>query len=157
MTRLNQAGQAQSLGQIDTTQGQFRSQIEVVADELLQLAGEADTGPGVGLDDIDPLNAPFILYVNPYIGRDYYAPGSYTTTADDNTAAQELRRIDEQRLLCGYTEARPFRTINRAVIEAGLITSKAYFSAGTQPFQLVAIVLAPGVHIAMFDVASKDA
>ena len=154
MTRLNQAGQAQSLGQIDTTQGQFRSQIDVVADELLQLAGDADTGPGVALDDIDPLNAPFILYVNPYIGRDYYAPGSYTTTADDNTAAQELRRIDEQRLLCGYTEARPFRTINRAVIEAGLITSKAYFSAGTQPFQLVAIVLAPGVHIAMNDVGN---
>ena len=87
----------------------------------------------MALDDIDPLNAPFILYVNPYIGRDYYAPGSYTTTADDNTAAQELRRIDEQRLLCGYTEARPFRTINRAVIEAGLITTSRLYWYATVP------------------------
>jgi microcystin-dependent protein len=146
VARLNQSGEQESLGHIDSTQGQFREQIDVVADELLQLAGNADVGPAVPLADVDPLNAPFVLYVNPYIGRDYFVPGSYTTTADDNSAEEELRRIEQQRLTCGYTEARPFRTINRAVIEAGIITSKNFFSAGTERFQLVSIMLSPGVH-----------
>ena len=156
MARLNQSGQAQSLGHIDSTQGQFRGQIDVVADELLQLAGNADTGATVPLEEVDPLNAPFVLYVNPYIGRDYFVPGSYTTGADDNSAEQELRRIEQQRLTCGYTEARPFATINRAVIEAGIITSKNFFSPGTERFQLVSIVLSPGVHQA-FNGQGNDA
>ena len=149
MARLIGAGNADGLGHIDTTQGEFRGQIDVVADELLQLAGNADTGSGLDLSDIDPLNAPFVLYVNPYIGRDTFVTGSYNTSNDDGTAAEELRRIEQQRLTCGYTEARPFKTINRAVIEAGIITSKNYWDApNIEDYQLVSIILAPGVHTA---------
>ena len=51
---------------------------------------------------------------------------------------------------CGYTEARPFKTINRAVIEAGIITSKNYWDApNIEDYQLVSIILAPGVHTAL--------
>ena len=112
MTELNRAGEAGSLGHIDTIQGDFRNQIDVVADELRQLAGNADV-PN------DPLSAPYVLYVNPYTGNDVYISGDYTNTGDLE------RRISLQKLEAGYTEARPFRTINRAVIEAGIITSAA--------------------------------
>lgn len=150
MTRLIRAGQADGLGHIDTTQGEFRGQIDVVADQLLQLAGNADTGAGLDLSDIDPLNSPFVLYVNPYIGRDTFVAGSYNTNDDDGTIDEELRRIEQQRLTCGYTEARPFRTINRAIIEAGIITSKDYFdNANIQDYQLVSIILSPGLHVAL--------
>ena len=149
MARLIGAGGADGLGHIDTTQGEFRGQIDVVADELLQLAGNADTGASVALADIDPLNAPFVLYVNPYIGRDTFVAGSYNINDDDGSVEEELRRIEQQRLTCGYTEARPFKTINRAVIEAGIITSKSYWdNANIQDYQLVSIILAPGVHTA---------
>ena len=148
MTRLIGAGKADGLGHIDTTQGEFRGQIDVVADELLQLAGDANTGGATPLAEIDPLSAPFVLYVDPYIGRDTFAVGSYTSGADNDELAKELRRIETQRLTCGYTEARPFKTINRAVIEAGIITSKDYWSATTDNYQLVSIILAPGVHTA---------
>ena len=150
MARLIGAGGADGLGHIDTTQGEFRGQVDVVADELLQLAGNADTGSGLDLSDIDPLNAPFVLYVNPYIGRDYFVAGSYNTNDDDGTVEEELRRIEQQRLTCGYTEARPFKTINRAIIEAGIITSKTYWdNANIQDYQLVSIILAPGIHTAL--------
>ena len=150
MARLIGAGNPDGLGDINTTQGEFRGQIDVVADSLLQLAGNADVGSGVDLNDLDPLNAPFVLYVNPYIGRDTFVAGSYNTLDDDGTANEELRRIEQQRLTCGYTEARPFRTINRAIIEAGIITSKDYWNAtGIEQMQLVSIILAPGMHTAL--------
>ena len=115
-----------------------------MATRLLQLGGRGEVTPGSGTVN-DPLNAPFVLYVNPYIGKDDFAFGSYATE-DDNSVSQELRRIESQRLVCGYTEAAPFATLNRAVIEAGIITSKDYLSAATVPFQRVCIVLAPGTY-----------
>ena len=58
-----------------------------------------------------------------------------------------FRSISLQRLECGYTEARPFKTINRAVIEAAIITSRSYLDITPAPCgDLVSIVLAPGVH-----------
>lgn len=132
MTELNRAGENQSLGDLNTTQGQFRDQIDVVADELRQLAGNAD------IPD-DPLNAPYILYVSSYIGNDTYISGDYKSTGDLD------RRISLQRLEAGYTEARPFRTINRAIIEAGIITSRSWFTTDAQRKRaLVSIVILPG-------------
>ena len=58
MARLIGAGNADGLGHIDTTQGEFRGQIDVVADSLLQLAGNADVGSGLDLNDLDPSTPP---------------------------------------------------------------------------------------------------
>ena len=60
-----------------------------------------------------------------------------------------MRRISNQRLECGYTEARPFRTINRAVIEAGIITSRDYLNLGNICGDLVTIVVMSGMHGAL--------
>jgi hypothetical protein len=112
--------------------------MDVVADELRQLAGNADVPQ-------DPLNAPYILYVNPYTGSDVFVGGEFV--GDSATTLE--RRISNQRLECGYTEARPFKTINRAAIEAAIITSREYFSQSpdAQIKALVTIQLSSGEHI----------
>ena len=145
MPELNRSNDTTNLGpgQLTINQGQFRTQQDVIGDSLLQLGGRGEVSASATVND--PLNAPFKLYVDPYIGKDDIAFGSYAT-ADDGSVEQELRRIELQRLQCGYTEAAPFATLNRAIIEAGLITSKDYLSAATLPFQRVCIVLAPGTY-----------
>ena len=142
MAKLNRSNDSTNLGpgQLGINQGEFRDQQDVIGDSLLQLGGRGEVTPGSGAVN-DPLNAPFVLYVNPYTGRDDFAFGSYAT---DNT--DPLRRIELQRLECGYTEAAPFATLNRAIIEAGLITSKSYLTAATLPFQRVCVVLASGTY-----------
>lgn len=144
MSELNRAGEKASLGHIDTTQAEFRKQVDVVADELRQLAGNAD------IPD-DPLSAPYVLYVDGYIGSDVYVSGDYKSTGDLE------RRISLQKLEAGFTQSRPFRTINRAVIEAGIITSRNYFSTDAQRDKaLVSIVVAPGEQIALNGVGSNN-
>ena len=145
MTEINKAGEIHSLGHIDTPQGQFRSQIDALTDAVRQLGGKADIEGGASVVN-DPLNAPYVLYVNAYTGRDDFVGGEYAT-ADDGTFEQKMRRISQQRLECGYTEARPFKTINRAAIEAGIITSKDYLDLpGNLCGDLVTIVVSSGVH-----------
>ena len=147
MAKLNRSDDTTNKGpgRIDINQGDFREQQDVVGDSLLQLGGRGEVEPGAGQVN-DPLNAPFVLYVNPYTGKDDVVLGSYATE-DDGSFDQEIRRIESQRLVCGYTEAAPFKSISRAVIEAGLITSKNYFTNVPVPKQLVTIMLAPGEHI----------
>ena len=145
MSELNRAGQPNSLGHIDTTQGGFRSQIDALTDTVRQLGGKPYVGPGNGSD---PLTAPFILYVNSYTGSDKFVSGDYSST-DDGTFESKMRRISLQRLECGYTEARPFKSLSRAVIEAGIITSRDYLNLNPAPCgDLVSIVVAAGLHIA---------
>ena len=134
MTELNKAGEVGSLGNIDIPQGEFRQQMDVIADEMRQLAGNADVPE-------DPLNAPYILYVNPYTGSDTFVGGQYNSSADLE------RRISNQRLECGYTEARPFKTVNRAALEAAIITSRDYLDGAAKTKALVTIVLSSGEHI----------
>ena len=144
MTEINKAGSVNSLGHIDTPQGEFRSQIDALTDAVRQLGGKAEIKPGEVLND--PLNAPYVLYVNSYTGSDDFVGGEYAT-ADDGSFEQKMRRISNQRLECGYTEARPFKTINRAAIEAGIITSKDYLdNPGNLCGDLVTIVVSSGVH-----------
>ena len=123
MAKINKGDAANSLGHIDTSQGKFRKeQINALTDAVEQLGGNPEIAPGASTIN-DPLSAPYILYVNSYTGSDKFVTGDYAT-ADDNTFAAKMRRISNQRLECGYTEARPFKTISRAVIEAGIITSE---------------------------------
>ncbi len=143
MAELNRAGELNSLGHIDTTQKTFRQQIDVVSDELRQLAGSADVPE-------EALNAPYLLYVNPYTGRDTYVSGDYKTTGDP------AQRISLQRLECGYTEAAPFRTLSRACLEAAIITSRDYQDAASKQNALVSIVVMTGNHIVFNDKGLRD-
>ena len=143
MTQLNRAGQLNSLGNIDTTQRTFQSQIDVVSDELRQLAGNAEIPE-------EALNAPYLLYVNPNTGKDTYVSGDYKTTGDP------AQRISLQRLECGYTEAAPFRTVSRACLEAAIITSRDYQTAASKQNALVSIVVMTGNHVILNDKGTLD-
>ena len=148
MAEINRAGQDQSLGHLDTTQGEFREQIDALTDAVRQLGGKAEIVRGNTVIN-DPLSAPYVLYVNSYTGKDTFVAGDYAS-ADDGTFEAKMRRISLQRLECGYTEARPFKTINRAIIEAGIITSRDYLNLpGNICGDLVSIVVMPGMHTAL--------
>ena len=138
MTKIVRSGQSGALDHLDSSQATFRSQIAALTDAVRQLGGNAQLGAGATVND--PLNAPYVLYVNPSTGDDTFAGGEYSSggTADD--------RISLQRLECGYTQARPFKTINRAVIEAGILTAKSYYVSPLASNDLVSIVLMPGVY-----------
>jgi len=137
VTEIVRGGQSGSLDHIDSSQATFRTQIAALTDAVRQLSGSAEIGPGAVVND--PLSAPYVLYVNPYTGKDTFVSGNYSTSG---TATE---RIELQRLECGYTEARPFKTINRAIIEAGIITAKSYYQNPITNYDLVSIVLMPGV------------
>ena len=122
-------------------------------DGLRQVIGNANIIGG-SAESIDPLTAPFVLFVDPYIGRDYFAAGSYNSTeaaagsTTEQIVAQKLKRLENQRLVCGYTRQRPFKTLNRAIIEAAIITSKNwYISDPLAHVDCVCIVLSPALHI----------
>ena len=136
MTKIVRGGQPGNAGEIQSSQRIFRQQLATLTDAVRQLGGAAQIGPGAVIND--PLNAPYVLYVNPFIGIDTFVSGSYSTSGS------ATQRIELQRLECGYTESRPFRTINRAIIEAGIITAKSYYQAPLGSNDLVSIVLAPG-------------
>lgn len=136
MTKIVRGGQTGALDHVNSTQATFRTQIAAITDAVRQLGGTAEIGPGPVVND--PLSAPYVLYVNPYTGSDRFVGGSYST---EGSATQ---RIELQRLECGYTEFRPFKTINRAIIEAGIITAKSYYESPLGNNDLVSIVLMPG-------------
>lgn len=151
MSSLEFAGDNGSLDNINSTQGQFRDQIAALNDMVKQIVGDAAVSAG-STAQADPLNAPFTLYVNPYTGSDDFVGGSYNDYEDTGTDAEvlasKLKRLEKQRLTCGFTPQRPFKTINRAIIEAAIITSKDWYSF-TDPFahaDCVSIVLSAGVH-----------
>ena len=150
MSQLQRAGQSGALD-VAANQGAAAEQIATLVDMLRQIGGNARVVAGSSLP-ADPLSAPFTLYVNPYTGSDRFIGGAYNsheaTGTDEEIIAQKLRRIELQRLECGYTPYRPFRTINRAVIEAAIITSKSWYTY-TDPrahVDCVSIVLSTGVH-----------
>ena len=147
MTEIRKGGDSNSLSDIDVPQGEFRSQISALTDAVRQLGGNPEIAPGSTTSN-DPLSAPYILYVNSYTGSDKFVTGDYSTY-DDGTFAAKMRRISNQRLECGYTEARPFKTINRAVIEAAIITSRDYLNLGNYCGDNITIVLASGQHEAI--------
>ena len=103
MTKITRAGQSGSLGDIDVPQSGFRDQINALTDAVRQLGGSAEIASGSTTVN-DPLNAQYVLYVNPQIGSDNFVSGDYAS-ADDGSQSQKLKRITLQRLECGYTEA----------------------------------------------------
>jgi len=148
VTKIIRSGKPDSLGDLDTIQGDFRTQIDALTDAMRQLAGQAEIAPGATTVN-NPLNAPYVLYVDANIGTDTFVKGDYAA-ADDGTYETKMKRISLQRLQCGYTVARPFRTISRAVIEAGIITSRDYLDLVPAPCgDLVTIIVGSGIHTAL--------
>ena len=133
-------------------QGAVKEQLGVLVDMLRQIGGNANVVAGA-LEQADPLSSPFTLYVNPYIGSDNFVGGSYNSfeagSTDEEIIASKLKRIEKQRLECGYTPYRPFKSINRAAIEAAIITSKEWYTYSDPKAHVdcVTIVLSGGVHI----------
>jgi hypothetical protein len=161
VTQIAIGGTSGSVGGGATSKAAVQAQLEAMASMLRQLGGQAAVVSGSGAPT-DPLTAPFTLYVNPYIGSDRFAGGSFNsfeaTGTDDEIIAQKLKRLELQRLECGYTPHRPFKTINRAVIEAAIITSKNWYTYNDPKAHLdcVSIVLAPAVHTVYNDPGSSS-
>lgn len=161
MTQLKLAGESGALDNINASQAQFRQQIAALNDLMRQIAGNAIVAAGSTIA-VDPLSAPFTLYVNPYTGSDKFVGGPYNsfeaTGTDEEIIAAKLKRLEKQRLECGYTPQRPFKSINRAVIEAAIITSKNWYTY-TDPrahVDCVSIILSPGVHTVYNDPGSSS-
>ena len=160
MNELQRAGQSGALD-VAGSQAAAKGQIATMLDMLRQLGGNPSVAAGAG-GSADPLNAPFTLYVDPYIGSDRFVGGAYNsyeaTGTDEQIIAQKLKRIELQRLECGYTPSRPFKTINRAAIEAAIITSKAWYTFNDPRAHVdcVTIVLSGGVHIVLNDPGSSS-
>ena len=160
MNELQRAGQSGALD-VAGSQAAAKGQFATMLDMLRQLGGNPSVVSGTG-GSADPLNAPFTLYVDPYIGSDRFVGGAYNsreaTGTDEQIIAQKLKRIELQRLECGYTPSRPFKTINRAAIEAAIITSKAWYTYNDPRAHVdcVTIVLSGGVHIVYNDPGSSS-
>ena len=145
MSKINRSGEPNSAGNRDITQGAFRTQLDGITDAIRQLGGNPELGP-TSTEERDPLNSPFVLYVNPITGSDKYVAGDYASY-DDNDYETKMKRISLQRLECGYTAARPFQSISRACVEAAIISSYDYLDLSPAPCgDLISIVLAPGVY-----------
>ena len=136
--------------------GQLRAkdQLAAVVDALLQIAGNANIAPG-NSEPADPLNSPFTIYINPYTGSDRFVGGSYNWFEEPGGAtdaakiAAKLKRLENQRLTCGYSKQKPFRTINRAAIEIVAMTSKNFFTINSEEANVdcPSVELSPGTHI----------
>jgi hypothetical protein len=140
-----------SLSDRDISQAQFREQVGVVTDLLRQITGDATISAG-NKHSVTPLATPFVLHVDPLIGSDRFVSGffnDYVSGSDEREVFRStVNRLSHQRLVCGYSAQRPFRTINRAVLEAAMLLALPVFEAGSwQARRLqVLIRLAPGVH-----------
>jgi hypothetical protein len=90
---------------IDISSDQLAEQMEAVLDGLRRQYGNAEIARS-GFDNV-LLATQYALYVNPEIGSDDYAPGSYNSD----------KKILNQEYHCGYSPYRPFKTLARAYAE----------------------------------------
>jgi hypothetical protein len=117
-----------SLQHIDVTQGQYRDQIGAVAQLCRQVGGNADLAQEV-------LTSKYTLYVSPDTGRDDFVPGEANFTTG----------LTRQQASCGYSIYAPFKTIQRALLEAARISVIA--GPENDKFDRVVILVAPGEHM----------
>jgi hypothetical protein len=156
MARISLANALTGIRNAFGPNGQLRAkdQLAAVVDALLQMAGNANIAPG-NSEPADPLNSPFTIYINPYIGSDRFVGGSYNWfeepggATDEAKIAAKLKRLENQRLTCGYSREKPFRTINRAAIEIVAMTSKNFFTINSEEANVdcPSVELSPGTHI----------
>lgn len=152
MTSIVPGGQAGAVGGSATTKAGVQAQLDALASAMRQIAGSASIVRG---DDAptDPLNATFELYVDPVNGVDTFAHGDFNSYDPSGATIEEqiqnkLKRITNQRMVCGYSKQRPFRTVNRAAIEAAIITSRTWFINDYRTHvDCIVVYLSAGVHV----------
>ena len=105
MAQIIAPGQPGSLPHIDITQGAYRDQISMVTQLCRQIGGNADLATEV-------LTSKYSLYVNPETGRDDFAKGDASFTTG----------LTKQQATCGYSAFAPFKTLQRAFLEAARIS-----------------------------------
>jgi len=131
MPKIVPGGRTGWLGETNTPAANTLAQWRAMVSALRQLIGGANIADG-GSESTDPLTAPFQLYVDFDIGRDTFVTGDFNTYEASGTAeeiiAQKLKRLRNQRLECGYSKHAPFKTLNRAVLEAAIITSLNWYT-----------------------------
>lgn len=151
MGSLRRSIDSRSLSDRDISQAQFREQIGYVTDLLRQVAGDARICAGNKQSAVS-IASPFQLYVDPLIGSDAYTSGyfnDYISTGNDKDVfVSTVSRLSNQKLLCGYSAHRPFKTINRAVLEAAILLASFGFDLDSWQAQRIRVVihLAAGVH-----------
>jgi hypothetical protein len=112
MAQLIAPGSTGSVGAVDTSQGEFREQIDSIAGLVIQTLGSGDAISGLSSDRL--LTSRYALYVNPTIGSDRYVAG----VANAATTPPLLN----QQQVCGYSQFAPFRTIQRALLEVARLS-----------------------------------
>ena len=131
MPKIIPGGRSGWLGETNTPVANTLGQWAAMASALRQLIGNANIFGG-NTESTDPLTAPFHLYVDFDRGSDIYVEGNWNsfeaTGTDEQIIAQKLKRVREQKLYSGYTKVSPFKTLNRAVKEAEIITSLAWYT-----------------------------
>ena len=126
MSSIVLPGQAGAINDIDVTQAQFRDQIAAIAIAARRLAG----GTAQGISTAS-------LYVDPEIGTDDWEAGVADATA--------VPPLTNQQLTAGYTKSAPFKTLQRALIEAARLSIIA--GANNDLYDRVVIRVSPGEHI----------
>lgn len=135
MAQLIKAGAVGALDHRDTTQAGFRDQIAAVATSLRQVFGNGDFSATDATQAL--LTSRYTLYVDPTIGRDDYEAGIENGLTEPPLLSQQLA--------CGYSPHAPFKTIQRALIEAARISVEA--GPDNDEYDRVVIHVAAGEHV----------
>ena len=126
MTAIILPGQTGAIDDINITQGDFRDQIAAIAVAARRYSGGTDQGVSTTS-----------LYVDPEIGTDDWESG-----IADGTAVPPLTN---QQITAGYSKSAPFKTLQRALIEAARLS---IVSGGSNDlYDRVVIRVSPGEHI----------
>lgn len=131
MPKIVPGGSSGWLGETNTPVANTLGQWSAIVSALRQLVGNANIASGSS-ESTDPLTAPFHLYYDWDIGRDTYVTGDFNSFESSGTneekIAQKLKRLRNQKLECGYSRHAPFKTLNRLVLEAYIITSLNWYT-----------------------------
>jgi hypothetical protein len=126
MTAIILPGQTGAINDIDITQANFRDQIGAIAIAARRYSGA--TNQGVSTTS---------LYVNPEIGTDDWTSGIADATA--------IPVLTNQQITAGYSTTAPFKTLQRALIEAARLSIIA--GASNDLYDRVVIHVSAGEHI----------
>ena len=126
MTAILLPGESGSINDLNITQAGFREQIAAIAVAARRYAG--GTSQGVSTT---------CLYVDPEIGTDDWRSGTA-----DGTATPILTN---QQITAGYSKTAPFKTLQRALIEAARLS--VVTGTNNDLYDRVVIRVSPGEHI----------
>ena len=126
MSAIILPGQTGAINDINITQADYRDQIAAIAIAARRYSGGTDQGVSTTS-----------LYVDPEIGVDDWNAG-----VADGTAVPPLTN---QQITAGYSKSAPFKTLQRALIEAARLSIVS--GASNDLYDRVVIRVSPGEHI----------